>query len=398
MLSNIEKSPSLNFCRSKVPSEANRPRTKSDNPKLHITSVSTADNQLAKAFTEVPAHLGSEYNFNAARYTIRNGIRWSSYHEYLRPAFGRSNLHILTETMVEKVVFNERKRTSAISIKLPKSNSSIEIKAAKEVILSAGAFQTPQVLKLSGIGPAIELKRHRIPIVHDSPNVGQNLFDHLNLPLFVSINATASVTLNKILHPQTLWNYLNKGTGVLATTAVAGIGSLRGGKFGVILFGMGSVDEQALRHVSNMKEDAFRAYFPLHRNTSQEGFLFLNTCHQPKSRGAVYLRDRKVESQPFINPNYLKDRFDVECMSEAIRLAVKTVDSEPFRRMGAILHWPKVRSCANFGPFKEDFRTNRPSDRYLECILRVSALTGHHPGGTAAMASHSEAVVDGHLR
>lgn len=297
--------------------------------------------------------------------------------------------------MVEKIEFDSQKRASAILVKLPGSNDSIEIKTAKEVIICAGAFQTPQILKLSGIGPATELNRHRIPVVHDSPNVGQNYFDHLNLPLFVSINATASVTLDKILHPRTIVDYLSKGTGVLATTAVAGIGSLRGGKFGVILFGMGSVDEQALRHVSNLQQDTFRAFFPLHHNASQEGFLFLNTCHQPKSRGAVFLRDRNIESQPFINPNYLKDRFDVDCMSAAIRLAAKTVECEPFRRLGAKLHWPRVKSCANFGPSSEE---GVQTDRYLECILRVAALTGHHPGGTAAIGLHSEAVVDNHLR
>uniref|UniRef100_A0A8D8EZU7 Neither inactivation nor afterpotential protein G n=3 Tax=Culex pipiens TaxID=7175 RepID=A0A8D8EZU7_CULPI len=159
---------------------------------------------------------------------------------------------------------------------------------------------------------------------------------------------------------------------------------------------MGTVDEQALRHVSNMKQDSFRNFFPLHRNTTQEGFLFLSTCHQPKSRGAIYLRDRNAHSKPFINPNYLKHPADIDCMTEAIRLAVKTAATEPFRRMNATIHWPRVRSCANFGPFEEDFRTNRPSDRYLECILRVSALTGHHPGGTAAMGRAG--VVDGQLR
>lgn len=389
-MASVDKSTTLNFCTNKAPSCTSDP-----GPKLHITSVNPNDNLLAKAFTEAPNYLGPEHDFNVARYTIRNGIRWSSYHEFLRPAFNQQNLQILTRSMVEKIEFDSQKRASAILVKLPGSNDSIEIKTAKEVIICAGAFQTPQILKLSGIGPATELNRHRIPVVHDSPNVGQNYFDHLNLPLFVSINATASVTLDKILHPRTIVDYLSKGTGVLATTAVAGIGSLRGGKFGVILFGMGSVDEQALRHVSNLQQDTFRAFFPLHHNASQEGFLFLNTCHQPKSRGAVFLRDRNIESQPFINPNYLKDRFDVDCMSAAIRLAAKTVECEPFRRLGAKLHWPRVKSCANFGPSSEE---GVQTDRYLECILRVAALTGHHPGGTAAIGLHSEAVVDNHLR
>ncbi|XP_038121670.1 neither inactivation nor afterpotential protein G [Culex quinquefasciatus] len=389
MLPTGSKSQLFNFCPSSVSSSSQE-----HSPKLFVT---TTENVLSKAFTDAGAELGlANHNFNPARYTIRNGIRWSSYHEYLRPAFGRANLHVLTNSVAQRVIFDEAKRAVGVAVADSVDGTAIVINALREVILSSGAFQTPQLLKLSGVGPAAELKRHNVPLVHDAPQVGQNLFDHLNLPLYVSINASASVTLNKIANLHSIWNYLKHGTGVFSSTAVAGIGSPRNANFGIILFGMGTVDEQALRHVSNMKQDSFQNFFPLHRNTTQEGFLFLSTCHQPKSRGAIYLRDRNAHSKPFINPNYLKHPADIDCMTEAIRLAAKTAATEPFRRMNATIHWPRVRSCTNFGPFEEDFRTNRPSDRYLECILRVSALTGHHPGGTAAMGRGG--VVDGQLR
>ncbi|XP_055610424.1 neither inactivation nor afterpotential protein G-like [Uranotaenia lowii] len=387
-----DKSPQLEFC-----SKTSPPTTVE--PKLHVTPVRTDENLLAKAFTDVGLELSSEYRFEAAKYTIRKGVRWSSYHAYLRQAFGRPNLYILTNTVSQKILFDDRKRATGVRISDEDENP-VELKANKEIILSAGAIQTPQLLKLSGVGPALELRRHRIPLVHDSPNVGQNYFDHLNLPLFVSINTSASVTLTKVLDIRSLKSYLRDGKGVLSTTAVAGIGSnaRSGGHSGIILFGMGSVDEQALRHVSNMDESTFRAFFPLHHNTSQEGFLMLNTCHHPKSRGAVYLRDLKANSSPFINPNYLKDRFDIDCMIKAIRTAAKTVNSVAFQKLGAKLHWPMLKRCANFGPYEEDFKTNRPSERYLECILRISALTGHHPGGTAAIGANSDAPIDNELR
>ncbi|XP_055641926.1 neither inactivation nor afterpotential protein G [Toxorhynchites rutilus septentrionalis] len=390
------KSTLLEFCATKKSPTDQRPS--SDTSNLHISTVDPETNHLTKTFIESSSELGPGYSFDAPKYTIRDGIRWSSYHEYLRPTFSRPNLFILTGTIVQKIIFDEDKRAIGVAIDNPDTNIPLEILARKEVILSAGAIQTPQLLKLSGVGPSLELKRHRLPVVHDSPNVGQNYFDHMNLPLFVSINTTASVTLDKILNIQNLWKYLIEGEGVLANTAVAGIGSHRGSKFGIILFGMGSVDEQALRHVSNFKADVFRAFFPLHQNTSQEGFLFLNTCHQPKSRGAVYLRDTKMESKVFVNPNYLKDKSDVDCMIKAIRIAAKTVETEPFKKIDARIHWPVLKRCSNFGPFEEDLRTNRPSDRYLECILRVAALTGHHPGGTASIGLHSEAVVENYLR
>ncbi|XP_058449737.1 neither inactivation nor afterpotential protein G [Malaya genurostris] len=390
-----DKQSSLNQCSSTIKNENPKHVTQSLN--WYINTVNAENNPLTTSFLQASFELGLNDDFHPARYTIRDGTRWSSYHGYLRPAFERSNLKILTESTVQKVVFNDHNRAKAVLVE-HSSGHYVEIEANQEIILSAGAFQTPKILKLSGIGSAIELKRHGIPVVHDSPGVGQNYFDHLNMPLFISINTTASVTVDKILNVPNIWNYLTKGSGVLSTTAVAGVGSPRGSKYGIILFGMGSVDEKALRHVSNLRQDAFRAHFPFYYNKSQEGFLFLNTCHQPTSRGAIYLRDRQAQSHPFINPNYLKDKFDIECMVSAIRLAAQTVETVPFRRIGAKIHWPKIQRCINFGPHLEDFRTNNPSDRYLECILRESALTGHHPGGTTAIGLHSEAVVDNNLR
>ncbi|XP_058061993.1 neither inactivation nor afterpotential protein G [Anopheles bellator] len=387
---------SIAFCQQK---QAQRnPRT--GDAALHVREVNLQESLLAKVFTEAPAELGKDYVFEPARYTIRNGIRWSSYHAHLRTAFGRPNLTILTSTTAAKVLFDETtKETKGLVLQTSGSEvpRPVVVSVRREVILSAGALQTPQLLKLSGIGPKLELQRHGIGVVHDSPSVGHNYFDHLNLPLFVTINVTASVTVDKILSVESIVQYLRHGKGVLATTAIAGIGGQRGGRHGVILFGMGSVDEQALRHVSNMKQETFRAFFPFYRNASQEGFLFLSTCHQPRSRGAIFLRDRHITSDPFFNPNYLKDRADIECMMEAIRLAARTVATDAFRKIGAQLHWPRIKRCANFGPPESDSGL-APSDRYLECILRTSALTGHHPGGTAAIGRSSEAVVDNQLR
>ncbi|XP_050069065.1 neither inactivation nor afterpotential protein G [Anopheles maculipalpis] len=396
ILSESDKHATISFCSRKTFTQ-NRHISTTD--RLHITEVDPRESLLAKVFTEAPRELGQQYHFKPARYTIHNGIRWSSYHAYLRPAFGRPNLSILTSSLVAKILFDDTNHTKGVMVQSvgPGHQSPVPITVGREVILAAGALHTPQILKLSGIGPKLELKRHGIELVHDSPGVGQNYFDHLNLPLFVSINVTASVTMDKVMSVDSILQYLQHGRGVLSTTAIAGIGSPRGGQYGIILFGMGSVDEQALRHVSNMEEDTFRAFFPSYQNTSQEGFLFLSTCHQPASRGGIFLRDRHIDSVPFFNPNYLKDRADIECMIKAIRLAARTVRTTTFRSIGAQLHWPHIKRCSNFGP-PLDNSTEEPSDRFLECILRTSALTGHHPGGTAAIGVHGDGVVDNQLR
>ncbi|XP_050083407.1 neither inactivation nor afterpotential protein G [Anopheles aquasalis] len=395
MAESSEKSGTISFCQHTTTGAQGVP----EKDGLYITSVDQEESLLARVFTDAPVELGPEYVFKPARYTIRNGIRWSSYHAHLRAAFGRPNLTILTSTTVTKVLFDETKHIRGLLLHgggkdTAGASPPVMVHATREIILSAGALQTPQLLKLSGIGPKLELQRHGIAVLHDSPQVGQNYFDHLNLPLFVTINATASVTVDKVLSIDSITQYLREGRGVLATTAIAGIGGPVGGRHGIILFGMGSVDEQALRHVSNMRQETFRAFFPFYRNASQEGFLFLSTCHQPRSRGAIFLRDQHVSSVPFFNPNYLKDRSDIECMMDAIRLAAKTVETQAFQSIGARLHWPRVKRCSNFGPPE----TGAPSDRYLECILRTTALTGHHPGGTAAIGLHSESVVDNQLR
>lgn len=299
------------------------------------------------------------------------GIRHTVFHEYLRRAYHHKNLDIIIHATAERIEFNENKE--AISVIVSIKSQVARVKVNKEVILAAGAFHSPLILMRSGIGDNdIE---NNVNLIHRSPAVGRNLFDHMNFPLFVSINTSASVTMNKILSAREIHRYLVHGTGMLSTTAVIGSGRLN--DYGVILFGMGSADEQALKDVANFESDAFRAFFPLYANSSQEGFIALSTCLMPKSRGRVRM---KSNFDMLIDPAYLSDDYDLECMRNAIRLNMRMIGTKAFQHMGAKIHWPKLKECQNFGPFEDD-----PSDRYLNCILRYGALTAHHPGGTCAV-------------
>lgn len=293
------------------------------------------------------------------------------FHEYLRRAYQHKNLDIIIHATAERIEFNENKE--AISVIVSTKSQVARVKVRKEVILAAGAFHSPLILMRSGIGDNdID---NNVNLIHRSPAVGRNLFDHMNFPLFVSINTSASVTKDKILSAREIHRYLVDSSGILSTTAV--IGSGRVNDYGVILFGMGSADEQALKDVANFKTDTFRAFFPLHANSSQEGFVALSTCLLPKSRGRVRM---KSNFDMLIDPAYLSDDYDMECMRNAIRLNMRMIDTKAFQRVGAKIHWPKLKACQNFGPFEGD-----PNDRYLDCILRHGALTAHHPGGTCAV-------------
>lgn len=122
----------------------------------------------------------------------------------------------------------------------------------------------------------------------------------------------------------------------------------------------------------------------------------LNTCNQPLSRGRVDLYSNRIADMPKIHPNYLSHDADVTCMIRSIRLAVQLMETRPFRRMNATIHWPEYKQCKNFGPAKG--KRVAQNDRYLECLLRVSGVTAHHPGGTAAIGNSSSSVLDSQMR
>lgn len=114
-----------------------------------------------------------------------------------------------------------------------------------------------------------ESKNVGINLLHHSPGVGENLFDHMNFP--VSINETASVNKNKILSTAEIYRYLMDGSGALSTTDV--VGTVRLDDYGMILFGMGTADEKMMKHVANLETETFRAFFPLHANSTQEDLV-----------------------------------------------------------------------------------------------------------------------------
>ncbi|KAG5681579.1 hypothetical protein PVAND_010998 [Polypedilum vanderplanki] len=356
-----------------------------DIPKLSLTTLNYNDSPLAAAFVKAEAELRNSFNSNVtlklSQFTTKRGIRHTVFHEYLRRTYKHKNLSILVHATVEKILFNERKEARAVVVAT--QSQVTEIRVRKMVILAAGAYHSPFILKRSGIGNKSELKQAGIDLVHHLPAVGENLHDHMNFPLFVSINERASVTKDKILSVSEIYRFLFYGSGVLATTAVIGSGRLN--NYGLILFGMGSADEQALKDVANFKTEAFQAFFPLFANSSQEGFVALSTCYKPKSRGNIKLKSSGIDF--LIDPKYLQHDDDMECMRNAIHLNRKMIQSKAFKAIGAHIHWPKIRECQNFGPFDDDEVDYMPSDRYLDCLLRHAALTAHHPGGTCSIGS-----------
>lgn len=173
----------------------------------------------------------------------------------MRPIFYRKNLNILLNTRVHRVLFDERKQAVGVIVSEDNFKRKLRtIKFRREVILSAGAFHTPQILKLSGIGSSKELNRFKIPVEYNSSMVGRNLYDHISMPLYVTINESMTITSSKVLSVKEILNYLLHGEGVLSNFGVIGyINSYN--KSGIGIFGVGSIDERVLRRITNTEQD-----------------------------------------------------------------------------------------------------------------------------------------------
>lgn len=112
------------------------------------------------------------------------------------------------------------------------------------------------------------------------------------------------------------------------------------------------------------------------------------------SRGTVQLTSNRISDGPAINPNYLESQADVDCMIRAIRMAIDLISTDAFQAVNAKIHWPEFAPCKNFYPSSEVPVT----DRYLECIIRVGAVTAHHPGGSCAIGKSANSALDNQMR
>ncbi|XP_043495262.1 neither inactivation nor afterpotential protein G [Polistes fuscatus] len=354
---------------------------------MSVTTVSS-DEPLVVAFMESELSIGSnDATFQKASYTAKKGNRWSTYHAYLLNSLNRDNLHVLMNTLVTKISFND---TKIIGVEVLYNNASRgKINARKEIILCAGTVNTVQLLLLSGIGPRQDLNKYGIRTVSNLPEVGKNLFDHLNIPIYVNLKAPVSLTLKKMQSIKEMAKYFILGTGSLSTNRV--LATARVNNSGIILFGLGSTDEKLLKDIANYQTETFRSLFPAYNDTGHEGFLYLATCLQPKSRGNITLRSRSIFDQPKIDPAYLQHDDDVYCTHNAINLAVETLNSRKFREFGARVHLPDFEECRHF---KQDYSDHE----YSECVMKIGGVTSHHPCGSCRMGGDNKAVVDEKLR
>jgi choline dehydrogenase len=299
----------------------------------------------------------------------KNGWRSSSATAYLRPAHGRSNLQVETDAHVLKILFDG---TRASGVRYRKRGVEFEVKANREVILSAGAIQSPQLLQLSGIGPASLLKSFNIPVVRDLPGVGENLQDHLQLRLIYK--CTKPITTNDDL--ATWWRKLRIGAKwVLTRKGPLAIGINQGGLFTRVLPESKTPDVQF--HFATLSAELAGA-----TPHPWPGFT-MSVCQlRPDSRGTVRIRSADPIAAPSMQPNYLSTELDRRCAVAGIKLARALASTSSLK--------PYV--AAEYRPGAE-----AKSDEELLQFARDYGATIFHPAGTCKMGSDGMAVVDHRL-
>ncbi|NTZ87748.1 choline dehydrogenase [Burkholderia metallica] len=305
--------------------------------------------------------------------TTRNGLRCSTAVAYLKPARGRPNLHIETDAQALKVLFDG---AQASGVRYVQHGKVHEVRALREVILAAGALQSPQLLQVSGVGPSSLLDRHGIAVVADRKGVGENLQDHLQVRLIYEV--TKPITTNDELH-----SWVGRAKMGLQWALFRGgplaIGINQGGMFCRAL-----PDESATPdiqfHFSTLSADSAGGSvhpFP--------GCTYSICQLRPESRGTVRIRTDDARDAPSIQPNYLDTERDRRTTVAGVRFARRVAAAEPM----APLMKREVRPGAHA----------QTDDELLE-FCREYGQTIFHPSGTAKMgvASDPLAVVDERLR
>lgn len=305
------------------------------------------------------------YDFN-----IRDGRRESSATAFLQPAMTRKNLHVLTKTKVRRIILKDRHTTGLV---LRRAGQTIEVSARREVILSGGAINSPQLLMLSGIGPGAELAKHGIDLVHDAPEVGRNLQDHLGV--YLTYACKDPVTLYRLFRPDRA--ALAMAQAYLFGTGPASAVPLEAGGFLKTRPEL-EIPDIHITFVPGLSLETTR------KGQGRHGYLINFYQLRPESRGTITLASADPGAAPLMDPNYLSAEADIRCMRDGTRLARQIGETAPLVQ----------RKAKDLSPTAADLE----SDDAIDAWVRAGANTIFHPVGTCRMGADPASVVDGALK
>lgn len=338
-------------------------------------------NRFGPVFIEAAQQAGYAHNpdFNGVtqegvglyQVTHRNGERFSAAKAYLTPNRSRPNLQVLTDAQVTRILVDGRR---AVGVEYRRDGVLTQVRALREVLLCAGALQSPQILMLSGIGPGAQLHRHGIPVLHDLPGVGEHLHDHVDV---VQVYDAPGVTDLFGISPRGL---LNVARGVL---------EWRRSRSGMLTTNFaeagGFIRSDAAELLPDLQLHFVIGKLVNHGRTTTLGHGF--SCHvcllQPRSRGRVTLAGADPGQLPAVDPNFLAEPDDLQRLVKG------------FRRMRDILQAPAL---AGYRGRELAASAQAQSDVQIEHFIRNHADTIYHPVGSCRMGNGPLDVVDAGLR
>ncbi|KAJ8913758.1 hypothetical protein NQ315_002438 [Exocentrus adspersus] len=343
------------------------------------------ESPIVKLFLKAGQDLGYTNNdpngkvslgFSRVQATMKNGGRCSAAKAFLKPVKNRSNLHILSRSRVTKILIDpQTKQTYGVEFLRNRRKYSVGVK--KEVILSAGSFNSPHLLMLSGIGPRDVLESAKLKVIQDLKSGLQPSRPHGNVNSCFSGRGPYTIPGGAEALAFVKTKYANTNDDYPDMELVLGAGALNGDTFG------------SFRGLLGIPDSLYnQVYKPISR---YPGFGIATVLLRPKSRGRVLLKDSNPLHWPIIRPNYFEKDEDVATMIEGIKIAISVASSTHFRRYNTTLNTIPFPGCESI-PFG--------SDPYWACAVRHVATTLGHQVGTCKMGpvSDPDAVVDPELK
>ncbi len=346
---------------------------------LNVTDFSYR-NPLTQVFLQACSEIGipknddfngiQQYGAGYFQHTVKNGRRLSAARAFLHPARrSHQNLDVCANTVVSRILV-ERQR--AVGVEIIENKARKIIRATREVIVSAGAFNSPKMLLLSGIGPADELRPLGVPVVHDLPGVGKGLQDHLDAATLYRASTPLTYDRDarfprKYLHGA---RYLLSRSGPVSSSGCEAVAYTKSEP------GLEQPDISVHFLPAWVIEHGFR-------KESGGGITLHNNNMRPLSRGEVKLASGDPYEAPLIDPNYMADPVDMKKMIACVRIGREIMESNAFK--------PYVA-----GPYDPPITVK--SDEEILAYVRQSAETDYHPVGSCRMGIDQTAVVDPRLR
>lgn len=333
------------------------------------------------------------------QFTQRRATRCSTAKAFLRPARLRKNLHVALFAHVTKVIMDETNKR-ALGVEFIRNGRKQAVYAKREVILSAGAINTPHLLMLSGIGPREHLEQVGIKVLHDSPGVGRNLQDHIAVGGIVfRIDHPVAFVMNRLVNINSAVRYAVTEDGPLTSNVGLETVGFISTKYAnqsddwpdieFMLTSASTTSDDQARVAHGITDDFYDYMFKDIRN--HDVFGVFPMMLRPKSRGFIKLQSKNPLRYPLLYHNYLTHPDDIAVLREGVKASVAFVETQAMKRFGARFHDRQVPNCKQFEMY---------TDEYWDCAIMQYTMTIYHMSGTAKMGSSDDpyAVVDHQLR